>query len=261
MSQYPKWIWYGVGTLFVVLLSLPLVSLGLSSSPSALFSSIQHPVFLTALGISLKTTLLSLLVVVLMGTPLAWWLSRERGQVAKIVGVLVDVPIVIPPAVVGVAMLMAFGRNGVFGGWLESASITIPFTSFAVVLAQIVVSAPFYVQAATNAFRKVDLDTMIVARTLGATEIEALRKVAIPLAFPGLVAGASLAFARSLGEFGATLIFAGNMPGVTQTLPLAIYMTLESDLELAVAFSLVLVAIGFLLLGAIRGLSGMRTEA
>src|SRR5690606_27028473 len=131
-------------------------------------------------------------------------------------------------------------------------ALRVPFTESAVILAQLVVSAPFFVQAAANAFRKVDADMMIVARTLGASQGSAFLRVAVPVALPGLVAGASLAWARALGEFGATLLFAGNMTGKTQTMPLAIYSALEADVRLAVVFSLVLAGVGVLLLAGIR---------
>src|SRR5690606_7726448 len=132
-------------------------------------------------------------------------------------------PVVLPPAVVGVALLQAFGHRGLLGPVLDSLSLRVPFTESAVVLAQLVVSAPFFVQAGANAFRKVDADVILVARALGATRSIAFRRVAVPIALPGLIVGASLAWARALGEFGATLLFAGNMTGKTQTMPLAIY--------------------------------------
>jgi molybdate transport system permease protein len=154
--------------------------------------------------------------------------------------------------VVGIALLETFGRRGLFGGVLTALGIQIPFTTLAVVLAQLVVSAPFYVQAAAAAFRRVDSDLLIVARTLGQSQRGAFLRVAVPIALPGLVGGAALAWARSLGEFGATLLFAGNLPGTTQTMPLAIYMALESDVRVAIALSLVLAGVSVLLLLALR---------
>ena len=166
--------------------------------------------------------------------------------------ILVVLPIVIPPAVLGVGLLQAFGRSGVMGPLLVWLDLQIPFTTTAVVLTQVVVSAPFYVASAAIAFRRVDVDLVLVARTLGASPATAFFRVAVPVAATGLLGGAALAYARSVGEFGATLLFAGNLPGSTQTMPLAIYMTLESDVRAALAISLLMTAIAVALLFAIR---------
>jgi molybdate transport system permease protein len=238
--------------LMVLFLLLPLVALGLSSSPSEIQEGMGHPLFLPALLLSLRTTLVSLALTLLLGTPLAWWLAHSKSNFSKIVGILVELPIVIPPAVIGIALLQTFGAQGLLGPSLEHAGLHIPFTESAVVLAQVVVSAPFYVKAAQAAFLKVDSSTLLVARSLGATPREAFFNVALPIARPGLVIGASLAWSRALGEFGATLLFAGSLSGETQTLPLAIFAAMESDVRLAVVFSLVLAAIGALLLAALR---------
>lgn len=236
----------------VGLLILPLVALALSTSLTDVRVGLSHPLFAPALWLSLRTTLLSLALTVMLGTPLSWWLATSPSKFAHVTAVLVEIPIVIPPAVVGVALLQTFGSQGLLGPALASMAVRIPFTEGAVVLAQLVVSAPFFVQAAANAFRKVDSDVMIVARTLGASRGIAFLRVAVPIALPGLVVGASLAWARALGEFGATLLFAGNMPDRTQTMPLAIFSALESDVRLAVVFSLVLAGVGVLLLTLIR---------
>lgn len=248
-----------LGTLFgatlVGLLFLPLVALTLSASLDDLQTGLAHPLFAPALWLSLRTTLISLAITVVLGTPLAWMLATSSSKLSQAASVVVDLPIVLPPAVVGVALLQTFGSQGLLGPALASVSIQVPFTSAAVVLAQVVVSSPFFVKAAANAFRKVEPDIMIVARTLGASRSEAFMRVAVPIAFPGLVVGASLAWARALGEFGATLLFAGNMTGKTQTMPLAIFSALESDVRLAVVFSIVLAAVGVVLLAGIRLLS------
>lgn len=236
----------------VVCLALPVLVLVLSSTPSEVIRGIRDPLFAPALWLSIRTTLISLAIVIVTGTPLAWWLARSSGFGARTLQLLVDLPIVIPPAVVGVALLQTFGRRGVLGPALASVGISIPFSTAAVVLAQTVVAAPFYVQAAVNGFRSVDGDLLITARTLGAGRVGAFFRVALPMAVPGLVAGASLAWARALGEFGATLIFAGNLPGATQTLPLAIFTALESDIGPALVFSLLLTAAGAVLLLGLR---------
>ncbi len=241
------------------LLGLPVLGLALSSSPGDLIAGARHPLFWPALSLSVRTTLISLALVVVTGTPLAWWLATRPSRTSRAVEVLVDLPIVLPPAVVGVALLETFGRSGLLGPALARLGIQLPFTAAAVVLAQVVVSAPFYVQAATTAFRKVDVDLVIVARTLGASNRGAFFRVAVPVALPGLIGGAALAWARALGEFGATLLFAGNRPGVTQTLPLAIYNTLASDVRAALAISLLLAGVAVALLFALRLVPSLRS--
>lgn len=236
----------------VTVLALPLVALALSASVADVRAGISHPMFASALWLSLRTTFISLLVILIAGTPLAWWLATSRSRLARVVELVVDLPIVIPPAVIGVGLLQALGRQGLLGPTLASVGLSIPFTETAVLFAQVVVAAPFFVQAAANAFRKVDVDLLIVARTLGVSSSAAFFRVALPVALPGLVVGTSLAWARALGEFGATLLFAGNMPGETQTMPLAIYSALESDVRVAVVFSLVLAALGAVLLISLR---------
>ncbi len=236
----------------LALLVIPLIALALSSSTADLVAGVGHRLFLPALSLSARTTATSLFIILLTGTPLAWWLSTAHSRLGGIVEILVDLPIVLPPAVIGVALLQAFGREGLLGPLLDGLGIQLPFTTAAVVVAQVVVSAPFFVQAATTAFRKVDVDLIIVARTLGASPAGAFFRVALPVAFPGLLSGAALAWARAIGEFGATLLFAGNLTGRTQTLPLAVLTALESDVRVALAISLLLAAIAILLLFALR---------
>ncbi|MCR9163107.1 MAG: molybdate ABC transporter permease subunit [Nannocystaceae bacterium] len=247
-----------LGVALVGLLLIPLVALALSASWADLRAGLAHPAFADALLLSLRTTLTSVSITVVLGTPLGWWLASSHSSLSQVVSVAVELPIVVPPAVVGVGLLQAFGAQGLFGPALASLGVVVPFTELAVVLAQLVVASPFFVQAAASAFRKVEPDTLIVARTLGASPVGAFVRVALPIAAPGLLVGVSLAWARALGEFGATLLFAGNMPGRTQTMPLAIFSALESDVQLAVVFSLVLVAVGGLILVGLRWLSRAR---
>jgi molybdate transport system permease protein len=236
----------------LVMLVLPLVALSVASSPADLAAGMASPLFGPAFWLSARTTAKSLAIVVVSGTPLAWWLAVGPARGTRVLEAIVDLPIVVPPAVMGIALLETFGRSGLFGPTFATLGIQIPFTTLAVVLAQVVVSAPFYVQAAAASFRRVDSDLLIVARTLGQSRRGAFLRVAVPIALPGLIGGAALAWARALGEFGATLLFAGNLPGTTQTMPLAIYMALESDVRAAVALSLVLAAVSLLLLLALR---------
>ena len=242
----------GLALLLLGLLFIPIVGLIASSSPAAILAGVHHPLFLSALWLSLKTTWVSLLFIVLAGTPLAWWLARSSNRYAPWITLLVDLPIVIPPAVVGIALLYTFGRNGLLAPFLSFFHWQIPFTTAAVVLAQIVVASPFYIQSAVASFRRVDADLLLVAQTLGQSSMGAFFRVALPMALPGLIAGAALSWGRALGEFGATLLFAGNLSGKTQTMPLAIYMALESDVRAALALSLFLAGIGMLLLFGLR---------
>jgi molybdate transport system permease protein len=236
----------------VALLALPVLSLFVTASPAEILAGFRHPVAAPALLLSLLTTLASLAVVLALGTPLAWWLSRASGPGARAVEILVALPVVIPPAVAGIALLLAFGRRGLLGPVFEGVGWAISFSTTAVVLAQVFVSAPFYVQGAAAAFRGLDPTLLVVARSLGASPARTFFRIALPLARPALVAAAGMSWARALGEFGATLMFAGNLQGRTQTLPLAIYTALESDLRAAQALSLLLVLVAFALLVLLR---------
>jgi molybdate transport system permease protein len=238
------------GALFAVL-AFPVAGLLLASSPAALLHGLQSPLVWPAVGLSVLTSVVSLALIVAGGTPLAWAIVRG-GRGWSAVETIAELPAVLPPAVAGVALLLAFGRRGLLGPPLATLGIGLPFTGAAVVLAQSFVAAPFYVQAAVAAFRRLDPDLVLVARTLGASRPRVFLTLALPIARPALAGGAALAWARALGEFGATLMFAGNMPGRTQTLPLAIYTALESDLPAAQSLSIVLVAVALALLAGVR---------
>jgi molybdate transport system permease protein len=249
-----------LGGALVALLVVPIVALVVTASPGELAAGLRHPVALPALVLSLATTALSLAVVVALGTPLAWWLAGAKGRAGHAIETLVALPVVVPPAVAGIALLLTFGRRGLLGPALAAAGLSVSFSTTAVVLAQVFVSAPFYVQGATAAFRALEPSFLVVARSLGASPARVLFLVALPLARGGLVAGAAMAWARALGEFGATLMFAGNLTGRTQTLPLAIYTALESDMRAAQALSLLLVVIAFGLLLLLRARTGRRGQ-
>ena len=241
----------GAGGAAIALLAfmlLPILALGVTLSWSEFTGGLGHPLVVPALKLSLTTTLTSLAIVVAFGTPLAWVLSRRDGRAVRTIETLVRLPVVLPPAVAGVALLLAFGRMGLVGQWFASLGWQIPFTTTAVVMAEVFVAAPFYLQSATTAFRGIDDSLLTVARTLGASPVRVFFKVALPLAAPALIAGAAMSWARALGEFGATLMFAGNLTGKTQTLTLAVYTTFESDMRAAQAISVVLVLVAFTLL-------------
>ncbi len=206
-----------------------------------------------ALGLSLATTALTMGVVIVLGTPLAYLLARRRFRGALVVDALVDLPIVLPPAVAGIALLVAFGRHGLVGQGLAAGGLTLGFTTTAVVMAQVFVSAPFYVIAARAGFARVDGDVEAAAADLGAPPGRVLRTVTLPLIAPSLIAGAVLAWARALGEFGATIMFAGSFPGVTQTMPLAIYGRFGAgDLPAALLLSVVLLVASLSVLLGVR---------
>lgn len=249
-----------VGALLVAFLALPLLALFVTASPQDIELGLQHPLVWPALRLSVQTTLVSLVVVVVFGTPLAWTLSNQSNRFTRTIETAVQLPIVIPPAVAGVAMLLAFGRRGLLAGVLYSNGWSVTFTTSAVVMAEVFVSAPFYIQAAISAFRRIDARLIVVARSFGASPVRVFFRVALPIAAPGLIAGAGMSWARALGEFGATLMFAGNLEGRTQTLPLAIYTALESDMRAAQALSIVLVIVAFGLLLLIKAVLRHYTE-
>ncbi len=210
-----------------------------------------------ALQLSLVTTAMSMAVVIALGTPLAYLLARRRFPGAALVEALVDLPIVLPPAVAGIALLMAFGRRGIIGQWLDQGGITLGFTTVAVVMAQIFVAAPFFVIAARGGFARIEREIEDAAADLGASPGRVFRTVTLPLMAPSLIAGAVLAWARALGEFGATIMFAGNFPGVTQTMPLAIYGRYGAgDLPTALLLSVVLLVASLVVLLGVRLVGG-----
>ncbi len=234
---------------------VPLGALIFHLTPQDFAAALTQPAALSALWLSARTTSLSLAIAIVFGTPLAFGLARGTFRGVAFVDALVDLPIVLPPAVAGLALLLAFGRNGTFGPWLLSAGIQLPFTTAAVVIAQTFVAAPFYVRAARAGFLSVDRTLEAASATLGMGPLRTFALVTVPLAMPALAGGAVLCWARALGEFGATIMFAGNLIGVSQTLPLAVYLNLESgDLHIAIALSLMLVAISLAAVLAVRSL-------
>lgn len=241
-----------VGAVLLGFLALPLIALFVTLSLAEFHAGLTNPLVTPALELSLVTTTATVAIVTLFGTPLAWKLANAQGRTARVIEVFFQLPVVVPPSVAGVALLLAFGRRGLFSGWLYPNETTVSFTTVAVVMAEVFVSAPFYLQPAVSAFRRLDPGVILVARSLGALPSRVFFSIAVPLAAPGLIAGAAMAWARALGEFGATLMFAGNLEGRTQTLPLAIYTALELDLRAAQSLSVVLVAVAFTLLSATR---------
>ncbi|MER7418382.1 ABC transporter permease [Micromonospora peucetia] len=237
----------------LVFLVLPLVGL-LARTPWAdLPQRLTAPGVLTALRLSLLTATLATLLCLLLGVPLAWLLARVEFPGRRLVRALVTVPLVLPPVVGGVALLLVFGRRGLLGGWLDATfGISLPFTTAGVVLAEAFVAMPFLVIAVEGALRGADSRYEEAAATLGAGRWTTFTHVTLPLVAPGLAAGAVLCWARALGEFGATITFAGNYPGRTQTMPLAVYLALETDVQAAVVLSLVLLTVSVAILAGLR---------
>ena len=254
----------GAGRLFIALLAaalllfigFPLVALFLNTPPGTLWSNLHTESSTSALTLSMETTGLTLLLALLLGTPTAYILARRRFPGKRLLDSVVDLPIVVPPAVAGVALLLAFGRQGLLGPSLNALGIHLSFSTAAVVMAQLFVACPFYVRSARAGFIAVDRTLEDASSTLGYGGWGTFRRVTVPLALPSLIGGAVLTWARALGEFGATIMFAGNLMGVTQTMPLAVYLNLETgDLDGAVALSVVLVLVSLVVSLVVRLIS------
>ena len=243
--------------IYVLFIGLPIVALLVRAGQQDGFvAGLTGPLVLQALRLSLITSAISMIIVVLIGTPFALLLARRNSPALRVIDAFVELPIVLPPVVAGVAMLMAFGRSGLLGPALSSAGISLPFTTGAVVLAQIFVAAPFYVRAARIGFAGVDVSYEDVSQTLGVSPWATFRRLTIPLAWPSLLTGLTLAWARAISEFGATIMFAGNLTGRTQTMPLAIMTALESSLGAALALSVLLLAMSALALALLSAALG-----
>ena len=237
----------------VVFLTLPLIGLLIRTPWSDLAGQLRGTQVLQALRLSLVTATLATALSLVLGVPLAWLLARAQFPGRRLLRALITVPLVLPPVVGGVALLLALGRRGILGQYLDSwFGITLPFTTAGVVLAEAFVAMPFLVLSVEGALRAADPRFEDAAATLGASGWTTFRRVTLPLIAPGIAAGAVLAWARALGEFGATITFAGNFPGTTQTMPLAVYNALETDPEAAIALSLVLLAVAVIILAALR---------
>jgi molybdate transport system permease protein len=259
LSRFTEWLFILPSLLLLALLALPIVALLWRAGSDGLFMFIAQPSAVAALRLSLITSTLSVLIAMITGTPLAFVLARRKFRGKAMLELVIDLPIVLPPSVAGLALLIAFGRQGIFGMWLTSFGITLPFTTTAVVLAQTFVSAPLFVRAARIGFAQIDHQVVEAAYVEGSNEWQLFRFLMFPLAGRAILSGAILAWTRAIGEFGATILFAGNLEGVTQTMPLAIYLGLERSLSIALALSTVLIFVSFLLLLVTRRLEN-RTD-
>jgi molybdate transport system permease protein len=242
---------FGLAVPVAVLLAfllLPLAAVFVSMGPAELVGKLSTDTAYQALSLSLRTTLVALALILALGTPLAYWMATRQFRGKRALEVAVQMPIVAPPAVAGVGLFLVFGDAGLLGGAVSWLGVKVSFSVVAVVMAQALIAGPFYVVTARQALEGVGDELPAVSRTLGSPPWRTFWRVVVPLAAPGMLAGAALSAARALGEFGATIVFAGNLPGTTQTLPLAIYTAMQSDFEVAVAMSALLLLTAFALL-------------
>jgi molybdate transport system permease protein len=241
-----------LGGPLLVLLLIPLLALVVKTAPAAMWQAVSQETTRQAIALSLRTSTATVLLVLLFGTPLAYLMGRRRPPRVSLLEVLIDLPTVLPPAVAGLALLMAFGRRGLLSGLLGPLGIQIPFTTLAVIMAQTFVAAPYYVKTAAVGLSGVSRELEQAAALDGANTWATFRHVMLPLTWQSLVGGATLCWARALGEFGATIIFAGNLPGRTQTMPLAVYLGFEIDMNQALTLAAILLALSFGLLFTVR---------
>jgi molybdate transport system permease protein len=248
-----RWVASGALALALAFLVLPVLAIFLDTSPVELVSSLGDQGARDALRLSLECSLAAVVIIVAVGTPAAWLLATRRFPLRNVVITLVELPLVLPPAVAGIGLLAALGPKGLLGG----AGPQLVLTTAGVVVALTFVSAPYYMRQAQAAFEALDRGVLDASRTLGAGEGRTFARVALPVARPGLLTGLALAWGRALGEFGATLMFAGSFQGITQTVPLAIYERFSSDFTSALALSAVLVAVSGAILLGVKGLGGV----
>lgn len=246
--------------LALAFLLLPILAIFLRISPAEIVSQLGSDVAVQALLLSLRTSLIATGLIILVGTPAAHVIAVNRFPGRQLLITLIELPLVMPPVVAGIGLFAAFGRAGLLGDELTALGISIPFTEAAVVMAVTFVASPFYIRQAIAAFEAVDPTLVDAARSLGAGPGRAFWRVSLPLASGGLAAGWALSFARGLGEFGATIIFAGNLEGVTQTLPLAIYSQFEADFDAALAIGGLLIAASAIILLVVKLASSWTTR-
>ena len=240
-------------------ISLPMIALILWTANENAWRAMATPAAREALFLSIRTTSISMMIIILVGTPAAYVLARAEFPGKRAIDSLIDVPAVLPPSAAGIALLLAFGRFGLVGQYLEAFGVTISFTTAAVVIAEVFVASHFYVRQAVVGFARVRRDVEEAAMVDGASRFSVFTRVTVPLAFPALVAGAVMAWARALGEFGGTIIFAGSFPGVTQTIPLAILAEFQRDLDAAVALSVLVLGFAFAVILGVRYLTARST--
>ena len=262
-KQYRKtghiWSLFSIPLLLFIL--VPIITLFVRSSITDIIRNLNDEQVTQAIGLSLSTSFTSTLLTLLFGTPVSFLLATKNFRGHDFVDTVIDLPTVLPPSVAGVALLLAFGRNGLIGGELAKIGITIPFTFIAVVMAQMFIASPLYVKAAAIGFSHVDRQLVQAAELDGANRFQVFRYIYLPLAGKSLLSGSVMTWARSLGEFGATIIFAGNFPGRTQTMPLAVYIGFEISMSIALTLSIIMICFSFLTLVIVKGFLNSRLES
>lgn len=255
-QRYLRWLTRGLvallATLFLLFIGIPLAALLIREPPSLLWQDLQQPEVFAALQLSLVTTSISTLLTILLGIPVAYVLARTRLRGRRLLEILVTMPTILPPVVAGVALLITFGRLGLVGRLLTPFGITLSFSTAAVVMAQFFVSSPFFVNSVKAGLEQLDQRYEQAAYTLRSSPFYTFCRVTLPLIRAAVFAGVGTCWARALGEFGATIMFAGNFPGTTQTMPLAIYIASQTSLDSAVALSVLLLAVSFGILLALN---------
>ena len=261
LPVWPKWIWEMMAIPLLLFIAIPIISLFLRSSLADIIQNLDESQVSQAITLSLATSLVTTMLTLLFGTPVSYLLATRRFRGYRIVDTLIDIPTVLPPSVAGVALLMAFGRRGLVGTLLAEKGVTIPFTFVAVVMAQMFIASPLYVKAATIGFGSIEKELKQAAALDGANRWQVFRYIVIPLSGKALLSGSVMTWARALGEFGATIIFAGNFPGRTQTMPLAIYIGFEIELNVALTLSIILICFSFLTLILVKGFLNNRMDS
>jgi len=261
LAKAKKSSWQLLALPLVLFIALPILAIFLRTSLADLLENLNHTQVVKAVNLSLLTSLITTAVTWIFGTPVAYLLAQRRFRFHRLLDTLIDLPTVLPPAVAGVALLMAFGRRGLFGAWLETMDIQIPFTVIAVVMAQTFLAAPFYVKAAAIGFSAIDPELKQAAALDGASRAQIFRHITMPLSWTALLSGSVMTWARAMGEFGATIIFAGNFPGRTQTMPLAIYVGFEIDMNVALTLAIILISFSFLTLVIVKGFLHNRLDS
>ncbi|HEX7104657.1 MAG TPA: ABC transporter permease [Acidothermaceae bacterium] len=252
-ASRPPYLLFGLAVVGVAFLALPLVGLLARAPWRSVPSILRRDDVLTALRLSLETATISTVLALLLGVPIAWCLARTRFPARPLLRALCTLPLVLPPVAGGIALLLAYGRHGVVGEWLLRAfGVSLPFTTAGVVVAETFVAMPFLIVAVEGALRGLDARYDAAAASLGASRLFTFRHVTLPMVAPGVAAGAVLCWARALGEFGATITFAGSYPGTTQTMPLQVYLTLQNDPQAAIVLSLLLLAVSVAVLVGLR---------
>jgi len=261
LTKANKSSWQLLTLPLLIFIALPIFAIFLRTSLADLLANLNETQVVKAVNLSMFTSVITTVVTWIAGTPVAYFLAQRRFRFHRLLDTLIDLPTVLPPAVAGVALLMAFGRRGLFGAWLETMDIQIPFTVIAVVMAQTFLAAPFYVKAAAIGFAAIDPELKQAAALDGANRVQIFRHITLPLSWMALLSGSVMTWARALGEFGATIIFAGNFPGRTQTMPLAIYVGFEIDMNVALTLAIILISFSFLTLVIVKGFLHNRLDS